>query len=228
LLIGQSNMAGRGPLDAVPPITHPDVYMFREDAWRVAAEPLHNDKPTIAGVGLGMTCALDLLREPPGTPVGLVPCAVGGTPLSRWMPGADLYTQAVQTARHALASGRLVGILWHQGEADSQWQETADTYGARLAEMVASLRSELDARDVPFVAGELGEFLTNYEACRERFEIVNRQIEGAGARIQRFGFARSTGLKDKGDSLHFGSEALREFGRRYAAELIRLLRAASA
>lgn len=54
LLLGQSNMSGRGDLGEVQPLTHPDVYMWRNGEWIAAAEPLHTDKPKMVGVGLGI------------------------------------------------------------------------------------------------------------------------------------------------------------------------------
>lgn len=38
LLIGQSNMAGRGRLDLVEPIAHPGISMYRDGAWQPALE----------------------------------------------------------------------------------------------------------------------------------------------------------------------------------------------
>ena len=69
LLIGQSNMAGRGKLDDVSELVHPDLFMFRAGQWLPAAEPLHTDKPRIAGVGLGMSFAyvISILRQRPQT-----------------------------------------------------------------------------------------------------------------------------------------------------------------
>jgi hypothetical protein len=45
------------------------------------------------GVGPGLVFAAHLLRSGGAQRVGLVPCAVGGTAMDRWMPGADLYEQ---------------------------------------------------------------------------------------------------------------------------------------
>jgi len=104
LLIGQSNMAGRGRFDEVSTLRDPQVSMFQDGRWTVAEEPLHTDKPIIAGVGLGMSFAVELLTRAHPTPIGLVPCAVGGTQLSRWMPGADLYENAVSITRLALSN----------------------------------------------------------------------------------------------------------------------------
>ena len=83
LLMGQSNMSGRGKLEGVQELTHPDIYMYRDDQWQAAREPLHDDKPEIAGACLGMSFAMSVVEEI--GPVGLVPCAVGGSPLRRWM-----------------------------------------------------------------------------------------------------------------------------------------------
>ena len=53
LLIGQSNMAGRGVLTDSNRISADGI--FKLDAageWQVAEEPIHFDKPSIAGAGL--------------------------------------------------------------------------------------------------------------------------------------------------------------------------------
>lgn len=42
LLIGQSNMAGRGFLDEVPPIHDERIKMLRNGRWQVMAEPIIN------------------------------------------------------------------------------------------------------------------------------------------------------------------------------------------
>ena len=98
LLVGQSNMAGRGLPGEVDPIADRRIEMFRDGQWQAAVEPLHDDKET-AGVGLAMSCASAYLETFPHARVGLVPAAVGGTPLSRWMPGEDLYERALGIAR---------------------------------------------------------------------------------------------------------------------------------
>lgn len=214
LLAGQSNMSGRGDLDDVEPIRNPNILMFREGEWLRAEEPLHNDKPDIAGVGLEMSFASALIERDPGARVGLIPAAVGGTPLERWMPGADLYERAVEITRRALDWGELQGILWHQGEGDSGLIERASSYAERFSRMIASMRSELGAEDAPVVAGELGRFLKQFDGA-EYFEIVNSALGDCVGRIPLYGIASSEGLSDKGDFVHFDAISLREFGRRY-------------
>lgn len=57
LLVGQSNMAGCGTVEAQDKTPHPRVLMLNKaDAWVPAIDPLHFDKPA-AGLGLGKTFA---------------------------------------------------------------------------------------------------------------------------------------------------------------------------
>jgi hypothetical protein len=127
-----------------------------EPSWRIAADPLHRDKPDRVGVGPGLAFARALLRAE-GLPlsqapaeIGLVPCAFGGSPLSRWEDGGDLRAAAVRAVGRALDASPegsyLAGVLWHQGETDAGAdvpESEARGYAARLAECVRSLRDEL-------------------------------------------------------------------------------------
>jgi hypothetical protein len=221
LLIGQSNMAGRGILGEVPALRHPQILMFRDNLWQLAVEPLHTDKPQIAGVGLGMSFAMELLAHAKDAQIGLVPCAVGGTPLARWMPGADLYENAVSAAKRALTSGILRGILWHQGEGDSGDPERAGSYGERFKQMVLGLRAALSAPRVPVVAGELGGFLREHAGCAH-FKTVNQQLRALTKVLPVYGCVSARGLTDKGDQLHFNSQSLRTFGVRYARKWLEI------
>jgi len=224
LLIGQSNMAGRGVVEEQDKVVHPRVMKFTADqTWAPALDPLHFDKP-IAGVGLGSSFGRAMADADPSITIGLIPCAVGGTPLGRWQKDGDLYKQAVVRAQAALKDGTLHGILWHQGESDSGREETARSYGERLAQTVVDLRTELGAGDAPFVAGQLGEFLAkeNKDGMPSFWPVVNEQIASLPMRLKNSAFVPSTGLKHKGDAVHFDAASLREFGKRYAAAMQKL------
>ena len=84
LLIGQSNMAGRGPVDAESKVAHPRVLMLNKNReWVSATDPLHFDK-AVAGVGPGLAFGKQMAEANPRVRIGLIPCAVGGTPISAW------------------------------------------------------------------------------------------------------------------------------------------------
>lgn len=208
LLIGQSNMAGRGKVTPADQQTNPRIWMLDQAcAWVPAKDPVHFDKPKIAGVGLCSEFARCVAAQEPSAKIGLVPCAFGGTSLDQWKPGSALYTNAVARMRIALTNGQLKGILWHQGEADSSAAKVA-TYPARFAAMVAQLRQDLGAADAPVMVGELGHFRTNNAT-------FNAMIPQAAASVPRCAAVSAEGLKDGGDGTHFDADALRVFGKRY-------------
>src|SRR5262249_11968425 len=122
LLMGQSNMAGRGVPEKEDLTPHPRVLRFTYGGfWTNAVEPVNRgEHGKTAGVGPGLAFGKAMAEANPDVVIGLVPCAVGGTPLERWEKGADLYTNAVARAHAAMKVGTLAGIIWHQGESDSK------------------------------------------------------------------------------------------------------------
>jgi len=89
LLAGQSNMAGRGKVEAQDSVVNPRVLKLdRSMAWVPAVDPLHWDKPALVGVGPGRSFGLALAARDGSVTIGLVAAAVGGSPISSWEPGA--------------------------------------------------------------------------------------------------------------------------------------------
>ncbi|MES2738206.1 MAG: sialate O-acetylesterase [Verrucomicrobiota bacterium] len=222
LLIGQSNMAGRGVLDTEKRISRQRVLKFSpNNKWTYGIEPLHHDKPAAVGAGLGMSFAREMAEANREATIGLIPCAVGGTPLERWEKGGDLYAQALERARLAMKEGTLKGILWHQGEGDSANEGKSKSYADRLAKMIVDLRADLGAGELPFVAGKLGEFLSleTREKTPSYWPLVNEQIASIPVRVPKTAVVESTGLTHKGDQVHFDTPSLRTFGERYAAAM---------
>lgn len=215
LLIGQSNMAGRGVVEPQDAETNPRIFMLTKDLqWTLAKDPLHYDKPTIAGVGLGSEFARVLAKADPQKKIGLIPAAFGGTSIAQWKPGGPLYKDAVARTRKAMQSGTLAGILWHQGEADIAPEKVA-VYADQFAAMIAELRQELNAATVPLLVGELGRFEPNYQP-------FNEALPAAVARIPHAVLISSEGLVAKSDKVHFDSASLRTFGQRYAEAFLKL------
>lgn len=111
LLIGQSNMAGRGKVEPQDQVVNPHIFMLTKDLkWVPAKDPLHFDKPGVAGVGPGSEFAREILKVDPNATIGLIPCAVGGTSLDQWKAGGPLYNSAVARTREAIKQGKLAGM----------------------------------------------------------------------------------------------------------------------
>lgn len=220
LLVGQSNMAGRGMVAAEDREPHPRVLMFtKEQSWQPAVDPLHFDKPKIVGVGPGRSFGIAYAEANPGVTVGLVPCAVGGSAITSWVPGgyheqtkSHPWDDMLPRAKAALRAGRLKAILWHQGEADCN-PAAAPAYAERLRELVGRFRKSLDAPAVPFLVGQLGIFPARpWTVATRQVDRAHRQLP---TQLPAVGFVSAEGLTDKGDALHFDAASYRALGRRY-------------
>lgn len=226
LLVGQSNMAGRGVVETQDLVVNPKVLMLsKEGKWVPAVDPMHFDKPA-AGVGLGKTFGQIIAEANPGVTIGLIPCAVGGSPIDTWKPGvfypatkSHPWDDMVKRVELALPAGTLKGILWHQGESDSL-PGLAETYAAKLQDLVKRLRELVKAPEVPFIAGQMGMFEgVPWTPEKVLVDKVHRELPKL---VPHTAFVTAEGLNHKGDKVHFDSAAYRELGKRYAAAFLKM------
>lgn len=212
LLIGQSNMAGRGKIEEQDKVTNPDIFMLTKDLkWVIAKDPVHFDKGA-AGVGLCSEFARDVFKADPKSPIGLIPCAMGGSSLDQWQPGKPLYVTAISRAKEAMKQGRLAGILWHQGESDAK-PESIATYPARFETMITQLRKDLGAENVPVLIGEVIPGHGNHDA-------VNVALAETAKKTPNAALVSSADLGKK--QLHYDSADYRALGKRYAEVFLKM------
>jgi hypothetical protein len=223
LLIGQSNMAGRGVVDPQDTIADRRILRLnRAGDWETAKDPLHFDKP-VAGTGLGLTFAREMLKEVENdVSIGLVPCAVGGSGIDVWQAGAFFeqtksypYDDMLLRTKLALKDGVLKGILWHQGERDSDTSTLIGTYKDKFIRFVATLRHDLHAEGVPFLAGELAPF----SAHNTGTVAITQIFHDVADEIAQYDVVSTSGLMPMPDGIHFDAASERELGRRYAEKM---------
>lgn len=219
LLAGQSNMAGRGTITDEEQELHPRILMLAQDGyWKPALHPIHYENKN-AGVGLAMSFALKLAQNDSTITIGLVPAACGGSPISSWEPGeyhkqtgSYPYDDAIKRSRRAMKDGLLKGILWHQGESDSNPQDAVH-YKSRLETLINRFRADLKVDNVPFIIGQLGQFPE--KPWNESRNIVNDAHLSISKEMNFVGFVISDSLTSKPDNTHFETKSLNIFGRRY-------------
>ncbi len=223
LLIGQSNMAGRGPLDADPKPANPNIMVLNaQNEWVVARDPLHFDKPTIVGVGPGLAFAERWQELNPKSKIGLIPCAVGGSGIDDWQPsqkhaqtGIYAYDAMLQRVLVARQKGEIKAILWHQGESDSNPARNK-VYEQKLDEFFTRLRRDIGAPNTPIILGTLGDFIT---AKNPNALPINQIITDFPRNHPNIYAVSSAGLSHKGDTTHFDTPSARKLGIRYADKL---------
>ncbi|WBA40862.1 sialate O-acetylesterase [Hymenobacter canadensis] len=237
LLVGQSNMAGRGIVQ--PQDTIPNRHVLRLNAagqWEVAQDPIHFDK-SVAGVGPGLTFGRTLSEQDTSLVIGLIPCAVGGSAIRYWQPGAfypptktNPYDDAIRRAKTAMQNGTLAGVIWHQGESDSN-PAGSTAYGPSLTALIARFRQDLQAPDVPFLAGQLPEFqLLKLDSAgrphtNEAAQRINATVAALQKTVPRYAYVTAEGTTHIGDYTHFNTASARLMGQRYAVAMLRLQKA---
>jgi hypothetical protein len=224
--MGQSNMAGRGYLTDENKAVHNDhvLTLNKNMHWVVAHNPLHYEKPGQDGVGPGLAFGMKMYEDAtshnhnPNIKIGLVPCAVGGSPIEHWQPGAydaatntHPYDDAITRIKEAMKAGVIKGVIWHQGESDCK-AKLAPNYMPQLYQLIVSIRGEVGNPKFPFIVGELGRFYGPHD-------MINTQLPQLTEHLSDVGVVSSKGLTDRGDALHFNAEAADSLGRRYAVKM---------
>lgn len=219
-MVGQSNMAGRGYLNDVQQIYDEKIKVLVNGRWQTMTEPINFDRPT-SGIGLAASFAGAWRLKNDQEEIGLIPCADGGTSLDDWAVGGALFESAVLQAKLALKTSKLTGILWHQGENDSFGGLSA-LYYDKLSIIVDAFRSQLDAPDIPFIAGGLGDFLSGgrYGKYFTEYNEINYALQKFAETKPNCYFVTANGLTANGDGLHFDAVSQRRFGIRYFESLL--------
>ena len=219
LMAGQSNMAGRGAIEAQDTISNPRIWSIDgQDNWVLAKEPLHFYENS--GLDCGLSFAQEMLKHvPDSVTIGLVPCAVGGSSIYQWLEdsehrGVKLLSNFKQKVELAKARGEIKGILWHQGEGNAN-EKDIPVYNKAVNSLFEIFRAEVGDADLPIVMGELGRFAQPEEKAL-RFQAINQIIRYVAENDKNTYWISSKGLNHKGDNSHFNAAAQRILGKRYA------------
>lgn len=222
LIIGQSNMGGRGFPNEVEPICSDRLFVLRNGRWRKMYVPVNPDRVT-SGINLTESFA-DLYAKDHDVDVGIIPCADGGSSLDMWQVGGLLFDHACYMAELASRTSTIAAVLWHQGESDTG-DDQYPVYEEKLTVILDALRKKLNLYDVPFLLGGLGDYLRNYEkspCAQKNYVHINDALQRVAEKMPMTGFVPAHGLGANPDNLHFSAAALREFGVRYYDEFVKI------
>jgi hypothetical protein len=204
---------------------------FTLGKWKTATPPIVR---CWSGLGIGdyfgRTMVANLSQQ---IRVGLVPVAVEGCDIvlfdkenyatyaanaPDWMKGAindyggNPYARLIEVAKLAQKNGVIKGILFHQGETNTN----STTWKNQVKQVVANLKSDLGLEDVPFLAGEL---LAAQGACCSSHNVEVNKLPDV---IPNAHVISSSGLLGA-DGAHFTSASYRILGERYAKKMLELV-----
>ena len=171
LIAGQSNAEGNGKNSVYDPISD-NVHMFKlSGKWDIATHPLNDNtdskysRYTAFGYHSPWIQFAKILKEHLGYPIGLIPTAQGGVPLSYWnkAENGELFYDMMDIVNNA--GGSIKGVLWYQGCSDCSCESNRNTYLERFKKVCEDIRNALGSR-VPFLTVQLNK--TTYFGSQDR------------------------------------------------------------
>jgi sialate O-acetylesterase len=241
ILGGQSNMDGCGKLVGLEPSSTQLHAFYYDDRWDVATDPLcwYNEATdqvhwseadpekrretaehdrSFRQQGAGPCVAFGrAITKRTGVPIGLIVCSHGGTSMTQWDPdgkaegGKTLYGSMIR--RVEAVGGKVAGLLWYQGESDANSDAQPD-YKDKMRRFVASVRSDLDSPELPFIYVQIGPFYADATQAPAWNALQNDQLELEGELAPAAMAACIDSELD--DIIHLGTVAQRRLGRRLA------------
>lgn len=217
LLIGQSNIEGRAPIESADQVLLPGVELLNShDRWEPATHPLNRYSTVRKDIerqrlSPGWAFARAMREKRPDRRVGLIVNGRGGSSIDEWAAGARCYEEAIRRVRAAAGTGKLQAVLWHQGEYNVAYP---DGYLGKLRDLIERFRRDLRSPRLIFVAGQI--------KPDESTRVINEQIAALPDLVPRAAVAPSIGLTVF-DTWHFDAASTRELGRRFAEAVMSLI-----
>ena len=205
-------MEGRAPVGANNVLSQKPgetfVYTLGGKWFSPAFEPAHTTESKFGGsrfpqvfpanvrngIGPGLFFADEWARLNDGNQrVVLVPIAKGGTKISLHAPSmslATLYGAGRAQINEAKKHGKVLVILWSQGEGDARTSADANNYAKRFIALVKAWRA--DHGNVPVVFTQLGD--NPHKPEYPYWDLVSHQQDIAAANIPNSYMIKTRGL----------------------------------
>ena len=203
--------------------------------WYFAKPPLNRGENNIGIVDFfGRTLIQNM---PKSYRVGLINVSVAGAKIELWekdtyktyLDSAETwmqnmckqydgnpYKRLVEVARIAQKDGVIKGIIMHQGESNTTDKEWPKKVKGIYDNLIKDLN--LNPKEVPLLAGELKSAEENGKCASFNTEVLpNLPLTLPNSYI-----ISSQGVKGSKDAYHFVLEGYREFGRRFAVQMLKL------
>lgn len=213
LLLGQSNMAGRGnvaELDARMKTLPANTSFF-----------LHGKIVQIAKqakFGPEVSLAKELAKIYPGKKINLVKFAPGGSMMKDWLRGRP-HHQTMSKLLNRVRKNHILdikGVLWMHGERDTKTMSVANSYKRNLERFIQTLRQDFNKPNLPVVIAQI----SVPEAFRPaEIKRVKKAQQETARKLPGVKIFSTENLSKKSDQVHFDSAGQIELGRLFARYL---------
>ena len=240
---GQSNMGGTADAQSADKVENPRYKIFATQVCsgkgRNTLGEVYPAVPSLFNCGNTISVAdwfgRTMVDSMPDVTVGIIPVAVGGASIklfdqdqyATYLPTTESWLQnyakeyasdgnvtktIIDIAKKAQQVGVIKGIIFHQGETDGGYSDWPKIVKKTRDDILKAL--DLSSDTVPFVAGEL---LRTGCCYSDRVSKLPNTMENTY-------YASSEGLGGNNvDNYHFSHDAYVEFGKRYAAQMLKAI-----
>lgn len=220
LLGGQSNMDGCGLTEELPDAykMHPENTMSwdnKKEVWTsLGKDSFAESRKYMFGPEIAFSHQLAIAF--PDFTIAVIKTSAGGTKLwKHWLPGQPMYVRFLKNMENALRqltdSGvpfEICGMLWMQGESDSETVEWANAYEGNLKILFADVRKQTRKEELPIVMGRISSSLLKKTPWNfDHAKIVQKAQEKVAAKDKNVFIIQTDRLKTLPDNTHFNTEA---------------------
>jgi sialate O-acetylesterase len=152
-------------------------------------------------------------------PIGLIPCAHGGTSMDQWSPalkdreGESLYGSMYR--RVQATGGKVKGILWYQGESDAN-PKASPAFLEKFESFVKEVREDFKQPNLPFYYIQIGRHIDKTNAAEwNRVQVAQLRAENE---IPNSGMVAAVDLQ-LDDGIHVSTQDLKRLARRVADQV---------
>ena len=222
VIAGQSNAAGMGK-DIVEDAPEIGVHVLRNlDTWDIASYPFGDSDYSKHGMHLNFA---KRLKKELGYPIGLIPGAMGASPLSRWLESedGDLYTKLKKAIKEREI--RFKAVLWYQGCADAGDGMTGREYLSRFMEMTDAFRKDFENENLPFFTFQLNriKIATENPSLDRRYDDIREAQRIAPSKIPGVYVLPAIDGVHMSDFIHLSSASNQTMGTRLALKVLKEL-----
>ena len=237
LLGGQSNMDGCGRWNELPPElreTPANVRIWDNKTleWKKIGEDTTAIKRNLQ-FGPELVFSHRIAAAFPNHEIRLVKTSAGGTSLALgWLPEKNkIYARFITNYQNALAdlgkSGHVVettGMLWMQGEGDSDTIDKAEAYEKNLPILLADLREKTGNPTLPVIIGRISSSLLKKTPWNFEYSpIVQKAQEAVTAKDPNTRLIPTNDLPTLKDNTHFDTAGQMTLGERMAEQMLKII-----
>lgn len=220
---GQSNMLGKRSTVAELPKELQGVQKnllinIESDGWEplVPGKTYGKFNPKGFGAEVSFAAALSAaLNEP----IGIIKHSQAGTTLGQWWKNGNPYKRLAEVVKKAKATKKIeiIAMLWMQGESDSKDQAMAESYKAKLEDLIQRCRDDFESPNMIFIAGRV-----NPQAERFAYTDVVRKAQETCSSAN-YAYIDCDSLPKVDDNVHYTTAGIVEMGQRFCNKLLTLL-----